>query len=253
MGSLFKTPKAPKALDVQQSAKDIGAQSIKNANTASAFNRPNQVDAFGNKVSWNQTGTDASGNPTFTQTNTLGKTGQQYQQGLASLGKQYFATAGKGQGLDSQAAFDEAYGYASANLEPRMQRAEDQLYTALRNQGLDPTSEQFKSRSNDLALQNNEARNNLVTSLQGQMFNQNLAERQNQMSELQPGLSLGNTVLGQNSSPFAQTPVQGVDMQGLLGMNQQQQQQNYQAKLQKQQAGLGGLASIGGTLLGGFF
>lgn len=252
MGSLFKTPKAPKPLDVQQSAKDIGTQNLANAQTASAFNRPNQVDAFGNKVTWNQTGKDANGNPTFTQTNTLGKTGQQYQQGLANLGKQYFATAGKAGDLDSQAAFDRAYGYASANLEPRMQRAEDQLYTSLRNQGLDPTSEQFKSRSNDLALQNNEARNNLVTSLQGQMFNQGLAQRQNQMAELQPGLSLGNTVLGQNSSPFAQTPVQGVDLQGLISTNQQQQQQAYQQKLASQQGMLGGLASIGGTLLAPF-
>ena len=249
MGSLFKTPKAPAPLDVKQSASEVGAQNLKNANTASAFNRPNQVDAFGNKVTWNQTGTDANGNPTFTQTNTIGGAGKKYQAGLANLGRQYFATAGKGKNLSSNAAFNRAYDYASANLEPRMQRSEDQLYTSLRNQGLDPTSEQFKSRSNDLALQNNEARNNLVSSLQGQMFNQGLAERQNKMAELQPGLNLGNTVLGQNSSPFAQTPVQGVDMQGLIGMNQQQQQQNYQQQLANRNAGLGGLASIGGSLL----
>ena len=85
------------------------------------------------------------------------------------------------------------------------------------------------------------------------MFNQGLAERQNKMAELQPGLGLGNTVMGQNSSPFAQTPVQGVDMQGLLSMNQQQQMQNYQQQMASRNAGLGGLASIGGTLLGGFF
>lgn len=253
MGSLFKTPKAPAPLNVNQSAAQIGKQNIKSATTASQFNRPKQVDAFGNSVTWEQIGSDANGNPKFRQTNKLGATGQQYQKGLAKLGQQYFSTAGKAKNLNSQAAFDRAYGYASANLEPRMQRAEDQLYTQLRNQGLDPTSEQFKSRSNDLALQNNEARNNLVTSLQGQMFNQGLAERQNKMAELQPGLGLGNTVLGQNSSPFSQTPVQGVDLQSLIGMNQQQQMQNYQAKLASQQAGLGGLASIGGTLLGGIF
>lgn len=250
---LFKKTKAPEPLNVQQSASQIGKQNLKNANTATAFNRPKQVDAFGNKVVWEQVGVDANGNPKFQQTNTLGGAGKKYQAGLAKLGQQYFATAGKAKNLNSQAAFDRAYQYASANLEPRMQRAEDQLYTQLRNQGLDPTSEQFKSRSNDLALQNNEARNNLVTSLQGQMFNQGLAERQNKMAELRPGLGLGDTVLGQNSSPFAQTPVQGVDMQNLIAMNQQQQMQNYQQQLASRNAGLGGLASIGGTLLGGLF
>lgn len=250
MGSMFKKPKAPAPLDVKSTAKDIRTENLKTAQTATAYNRPNQVDAFGNTVKWNQTGKDANGNPIFTQTNTIGKPGQQYLQGLSSLGQKYFNAAGNTGNLNSQAAFDKAYGFASANLEPRLQRSEDQLYTQLRNQGLDPTSEQFKSRANDLALQNNEARNNLVTGLQNQMFNQGITQRQQQMSELQPGLSLGSTVLGQNSSPFAQTPVQGVDLASLINMNQNQQWQKYQSDLQSKNAMLGGLASIGSTMFG---
>lgn len=252
MGSIFKKPKAPPPLDVKQSAADIKNTNLDTANTATAFNRPNQVDAFGNKVTWTQTGKDANGNPTFTQSNTLGATGQQYVKGLAGLGQQYFNTVKTPGDLSSNDAFDRAYGYASANLEPRLQRSQDQMYTTLRNQGLDPTSEAYKSQMNDLALQNNEARNNLVTGLQGQMFNQGMQERQQRLGELQPGLNLANTVLGQNSSPFSQTPVQGVDMQSLIGMNQNQQWQKYQSDVASRNGMLGGLASIGGTLLAPF-
>jgi len=251
MGSLFKKPKAPPPLDVQGSANLIKKTNLDTANTATNFNRPNQVDAFGNKVTWKQTGVDKNGNPTFTQSNTLGATGQQYVKGLSGLGQQYFNTVKTPGDLSSNDAFDRAYGYASANLEPRLQQAQDRMYTQLRNQGLDPTSEAYKSQMNDLALQNNEARNNLVTGLQGQMFNQGLQERQQRLGELQPGLNLANTVLGQNSSPFAQTPVQGVDIASLIGMNNQNQWQKYQSDLNSQGGFLGGLASLGGTLLGG--
>ena len=85
--------------------------------------------------------------------------------------------------MSTNAAFDRAYQTASANLEPRFDRAGAAMENRLRNQGLDPTSEAYKSATNDLALQQNEARNSLVTQLQGQMFNQGLQDRQQQVNE----------------------------------------------------------------------
>ena len=245
----MKTPKAPKPLDPQKVATQASAQNLKDAYTQTAFNRPNQTDAFGNSVSWSQTGTDANGNPIFSQQNSLGGAGQMYAGGLANLGSQYFDAVGNQPDLSSNAAFDKAYGYATANLEPRFDRARQQQETQLRNQGLDPTSEAYKSSMNDLALQQNEARNNLVTGLQGQLFNQGLSARQQQLNELQPGVSFGNVALGQNSSPFAQTGVNGVDLTQLALAQQQQKMQNYQAKLNSQGSFLGGLGSIGASIL----
>lgn len=247
----MKTPKAPAPINPAKVATQASEQNLKDAYTSSAFNRPNQTDAFGNQVSWSQSGKDAQGNPIFSQANTLGQTGQQYATGLAGLGQDYFNAVGNQPDLSSTAAFDKAYGYASANLEPRFQRTQDQTQSQLRNQGLDPTSEAYKSSMNDLALQQNEARNNLVTGLQGQMFNQGLQGRQQQLNEYQPGVQFGNTVLGQNSSPFSQTNVNGVDMTQLALAQNQQQQQQYQQKLASRGGMLGGLASIGGTILGG--
>ena len=49
-----------------------------NVQTQAAYNRPNQTNAFGNSVNWVQTGTDANGDPTFSQNQSLGALGQQY-------------------------------------------------------------------------------------------------------------------------------------------------------------------------------
>lgn len=245
-----KTPKAPAPLDVAATTKTAAEQNTKNAWQQSAFNRVNQTDPFGNSLNYAQTGTDAQGNPIFSATQQLGQTGQQFVSGFSNLGQGYFDAANNRPDLGSKAAFDQAYGYASANLEPRFARTRDAEINRLRNQGLDPTSEAYKSQMNDLALQQNEARNNLVTGLQGQMFNQGLQDRTQQMAELQPGLQFGMGTTNPNLVNVPQVGVQNVDVAGLAGMNQAGQWQNYNAQMQNRNAMLGGLASIGGSLIG---
>lgn len=248
MGSIFSSPKKPEPLNVSNVTDQANAQNTKNAFQNAAFNRINQKDALGNTLNYSQTGTDANGNPTFSANQQLGETGQMYAGGLAGLGQQYFDTAGQG-APDSNAAFNRAYDLASANLEPRFQRASDAKYNQLRNQGLDPTSEAYKSATNDLALQQNEARNNLVTGLQGQMFNQGLQGRQQQMSELNPGVQFGNTAMQGNYANVPGVNVGNVDVAGLNMQNQNDQWKGYQADVSRQNAMLGGLAGIGGSLL----
>lgn len=248
MGSLFSSPKKPAPMDVSNVTSQANAQNTLNANQQAAYNRVNQTDALGNTLNYSQNGTDANGNPIFSATQKLGETGQMYAGGLAGLGKQYFDTAGQG-APDTSASFDKAYGYASANLEPRFQRATDAMENKLRNQGLDPTSEAYKSATNDLALQQNEARNNLVTNLQGQLFNQGLQSRQQQLNELQPGVQFGNNALTGSFANVPQVNVANVDVAGLNAQNQADQWKGYQADLAQRNAMLGGLASIGGSLM----
>lgn len=222
-----------------------------NAQTQTAYNRPDQTNAFGNSVNWTQTGTDANGNPTFSQNQSLGAYGQQYATGLSGLGQQYFNTAGQGIG-DSNAAFDRAYGYATANLEPRFQRTTDAMENKLRNQGFEPGSEGYKNAMNDLALQQNEARNNLVTGLQGQMFNQSLQGRQQQLSELAPGLQFGfNNALNTGQAGFSGVNVGNVDYGSLNNAAFGQQNTIAQQQNAYNQAMMGGLAGLGGAFLGG--
>lgn len=249
MGNLFKQPSKPDPLNVEAVTGQANRQNTSNAFTQAAFNRVNQTDRFGNQLTYAQTGTDANGNPVFSANQSLGSLGQNYASGVAGLAEKYFDAAGARPDLGSNAAFDRAYGYASANMEPRFQRAEDQARNRLANQGLDPTSEAYRSQMNDLALQQNEARNNLVTGIQSQMFNQGLQNRQQQMSELNPGLSLGS-MFAQPS--YANTPgvnVSNVDVAGLNNQAKQQEWQGYQADLQRQNGLFGGLATIGGSLM----
>lgn len=227
------------------------AENTRSAFQQSAFNRVNQRDQFGNTLNYAQTGTDAQGNPVFSANQELGQTGQQFAGGFAQLGQQYFNNAASRPDLGSNAALDRAYGFASANLEPRFQRATDAAENRLRNQGLDPTSEAYRSQMNDLALQQNEARNNLVTGLQGQMFSQGLQERQQAMGELNPGLQFGQNAISPSYVNAPQVNTGGpVDYAGLNAQNYQQQQNTYNQQMQQRNAMLGGLASIGGTIAG---
>lgn len=250
MSSLFKSPKTPAPLNVGATTALANTQNTQNAFQNASFNRLNQTDGLGNSLTYSQSGTDAQGNPIFNATQSLGATGKAFAGGFAGLGQQYFNQAGNRPDLGSNAAFDRAYGYASANLEPRFQRTQDAEINRLRNQGLDPTSEAYKSSMNDLALQQNEARNNLVTGLQGQIFNQGLQDRQQQMGELQPGLQFGMGTTQPNLINTPQVGVQNVDVAGLAGMNQAGQWQGYNSQMQQRNAMLGGLAGIGGSLLG---
>lgn len=247
MGSLFKAPKQPDPINVGAVTQQANAQNTANAQQNAAFNRLNQTDQFGNTLTYSQTGTDANGNPIFSASQGLGQQGQQFAGGFGAIGQRYIDQAG--QGLpSSQGAFDQAYDYATANLEPRMERQRAAMENRLRNQGLDPTSEAYKSASNDLALQQNEARNNLVTGLQGQIFNQGLQSRQQGMSELAPGVQFGMGTMSPNLVNAPQVGVQNVDVAGLNQANQQQQQQIYQQQMAQRNAMLGGLASIGGAI-----
>lgn len=248
MGSIFSGPSKPAPLNVAGVASQANAQNTSNAFQQAAFNRVNQKDALGNTLNYNQTGTDANGNPTFTASQQLGETGQMYAGGLAGLGQKFFNTAGQG-APDSTAAFNQAYDVATANLEPRFERSADAQYNKLRNQGFEPTDEAMKNARNDLALQQNEARNNLVTSLRGQIFNEGLQGRQQQMSELNPGVQFGNTAMQGNYANVPGVNVGNVDVAGLNMQNQNDQWKGYQADTTRQNAMLGGLASIGGSLM----
>ena len=248
MGSFFNTPKAPAPLDPKAVAGQQLSTNLKSGQQQAAFNRVNQKDAFGNTLNYQQTGKDANGNPIYSANQQLGGMGQQYAQGLSGLGNQYFNQAGNVSGLGSNEAFDKAYGYATANMTPRFERNTAALESKLRNQGLDPTSEAYRSAMNDNALQQNESLNNIMTGLQGNMFNQGLQQRQQGMGELQPGVQFSNNVLNPSYANVPGVNIINPDMSGLAAQNYQGQMNQYNAAMQNRSGLLGDLASIGSGL-----
>lgn len=255
---MVSKPKGPDPLDVGKVASEQASQNTTNLWQQQAFNRPNQTNQYGSTLGWQQTGTDARGNPIFAQTHNLGAQGQQFAGGFAGLGQQYIQGAGDFVGsrpdMSSNAAFDRAYGFATANLEPRFERASAGLDTKLRNQGLEPGSEGYKNAMNDLALQQNEARNDLVNRTQSTLFNQGLqdrAQRQSEFGLLNPGVQYGgNTITG----GFANVPglqVPNIDLTSLYGQQNADAWRKYQSDLQGYNSMVGGLAGLGGTIAGG--
>lgn len=301
MSSLFKSPKAPAPMNVSNVGAQQQGENTRAANQSAAFNRINQSGPFGS-VSYSQSGTDSSGNPIFSQQTTLDPNELAYRdqqrstafggygQGLAGIGASAnrfggaadqlmdagqqrlgaFNTAGD---LSSQGAFDQAYSTASANIEPRFNRSTAAMENKLRNQGLDPTSEAYKSQMADLGLQQNEARNDLTTKLQGQLFNQNLQGRQQDFSEATGlyglGAQAGQTQmqgyqqigsLGRSGmvdaatapgvSDYAQINTGGpVDYAGLNTSAYNQANEQYKQQMAQRNAMIGGLAGIGGSIL----
>jgi len=244
-----KSPKAPAPLDVDKVAGQAGTQNTKNAYETAGFNRVNQKDAFGNTLSWSQDGVDENGNPKFSVSQGLGGVGKEFAGGFAGLGKKYFEMAGAPV-ESSMDAMNKAYDAATAFSAPRQARQSAAMDTKLLNSGLDPSSEAYRNRMRDLTENQSAANNTLAAQLQGQMFNQGLAGRQQQLNELTPGLQFGMGAMSPNYANVPQVNVGNVDIAGLANASKGQEWQNYNAQMQQKNAMLGGLAGIGGTLLG---
>ena len=255
----MKSPKAPKPLDVSNVTQQANTQNTGNAFQQSAFNRVNQSDQFGNKLDYQQTGTDAQGNPVFSASQQLGETGQQFAGGLGALGQQYFGGANdllsNPADYSNEATEGRLFDLGSRRLDPMFERQGNALESKLRNQGLDPTSEAYKSAMGDFGQQKNDAYNQLALSGRGQAFNEAVQGRQAQVNDLQsltaPGMQFGQQAMGPSYVNAPGVNVNNVDVAGLYGQQKNNEYQNYQAKMQ-QQAGLySAIGGLGGAALGG--
>src|SRR5690242_15474605 len=105
---MVSKPKTPKPLDVPAVSAEQTKQNQTNLGQQTAYNRIGQTDAFGNTINYYQNGTDANGNPIFSQVRGLGDQGQEFAGGLADLGRRYFEQAMNPDGGASGAAFKQA-------------------------------------------------------------------------------------------------------------------------------------------------
>ena len=245
-----KSPKAPTPIDVDKVAGQANDQNTNNAYKNAAFNRLNQTDQFGNTLNYNQTGTDANGNPIFGVTQGMGEAGKKAAAGFGGMADKYYGMAGAPI-ESSMDAMNRAYDSATAFSAPRQERQRAGMDNKLVNMGLDPSSEAYKNRMMDVSEQQSAQNNTLAAALQGQMYNQGLAGRQQQMNELSPGLQYGMGTMRPNMVNTPGVGVQNVDVAGLAGQAKGQEWQGYNAQMQSRNAMLGGLGGIAGTVLSG--
>lgn len=254
---MVSTPKAPDPMAT------AAAQSGMNRDTAVSqqlINMTDQVNPWGT-TSYTPNGStsyvDSTGKtvsiPRYTQTTTFTPEQQKIfdltqgaQTNLAGLAQDQSGMLqdylSKPFEFDNQDAADWSYDLASSRILPQQQRNEEALRTRLINQGLRPGSDTYNIEMERQSQANSDQLNQLALTGRSQAFGESMATRNapiNEITALLSGSQVSNPA--QMSGPTPQAQVGGVDYSGLVN-------QQYQSKLANQQAMMGGMFGLAGSL-----
>jgi hypothetical protein len=230
------------------------------ANQEARANRPNQQNAFGSTVNWTQ-GPDGQ----WTQSQQFagpwaGLAGNLQGQAAANMSTPFdmgqFGQAGNGDSAREQ-AINAMYGQATSRLDPQWQQRESQMRTQLLNEGLDPSSEAYRTAMSDMGRQRNDAYGSAMNSAIGMgqaagdsVFRNNMMARQTAIADALRARSLPMMELAQMQG-FLQQP--GFNQANMLPAAIAQGNYNMDAWQGANQASAdfwGGLMQLGGQLGG---
>lgn len=259
--------KAPVAPDPVATAAAQGNMNQNTAVTSQLLNMTDQITPDGS-LKYDQTGTSsftgADGKtynvPKFSATTSLSPTGQnllnignQTKTNIAGIGRDQSAKIGTLLGSNLQLGNDASEArlmeLGSKRLDPMFARSEDALRTNLANKGIQPGSAAWNAEMTQAGQTKNDAFNQLLLTGRGQANNELMAERNAPINEISALMS-GSQVSNPNFSSTPQTQVAGVDYAGMVNNNFNQQNQQYQTQLGQQNAAMGGMFGLAGTLGG---
>lgn len=264
----MSSPKTPPPPDPVATAAAQAGANRDTAVTQGLMNMVNQVGPDGSltysKIG-DETLTDSLTGKTYTvpryqATTALSESGQriqninnQTQENIAGIGRDQSARIGELLGkpvdLSNEAVEGRLMELGSARLNPRFAQEEDALRTRLVNQGLRPGTAAFDAEMSNFSQGKNDAFNQLMLQGRGQSVQEILAERNQPINEISALLS-GSQVSQPNFVNTPQTQVGGTDYQGAVYASHNAAMQNAQMKSQSQNAMLGGLFGLAGTLGG---
>lgn len=263
----MNNPSPPAAPDPVATA---NAQQNLNQNTATTqqlLNMTNQVTPDGS-LTYNQTGsnsfTGADGKsytvPQFTATTSLSPTGQHLQD-LSNTSKINLGNAGvtatkkigdilgSNINLSNDAVENRLLELGTKRLTPQFERDDQAMRTQLINSGIRPGSAAWGTEMGRLGQNKNDALNSLLLSGHQTAVNDILTERNqplNEITALMSGSQVGNP-------SFASTPqasVAGTDYSGLVQNNYRSAVDQYKTDVAQNNAMMGGLFGLAGTLGG---
>jgi hypothetical protein len=248
-----------------QAAQQTTLGNYQGAQQATTANRVNQQTPYAN-LNYEQTGTDANGNPIWTAKQTLagplqGALGS-LQQRVAGQSAQGFNPNTPGVGINPGELYSDAI---MRRLQPQLQQQSAAVETQLANQGIMPGSEAYNRAKTQLAQQQNDALTsaqvggiNVGLQANQQSFNQQLQQANlpfQQLGAFQQATQPGYV------NPYNQATVAGPDYTGAYTTSQAAQiaaQNAANAKTANLQSGLFGLGSSAilgaggvGNLVGG--
>lgn len=266
----MKAPSTPPPPDPVATA---SAQAGANRDTAIAQGALNMIDQVGpnGTLTYNQIGEDTFTDsltgkqytlPRYQATTTLSESGQriqdinnQTQENIAGIGRDQSARIGELLGkpvnLNNEAVESRLYDLGSKRLDPRFAQEEDALRTRLVNQGIRPGTPAFDAEMANFSQGKNDAYNQLALSGRGQAVQEALAARNQPINEISALLS-GSQVSQPNFINTPQTQLAGTDYQGAVYNSYNAAMQQAQMKQQSQNALMGGLFGLAGTLGGSY-
>jgi len=226
-----------------QAAQATAQANLLGAQQATAANRVNQVTPYGS-LSYQQTGTDAQGNPIWSATQALAP---ELQGAFGNIAGQ--VTQGTAQGFNPtlpSVGINPGETYSDAimrRLQPQQERQAKSLETQLANQGVMPGSQAYENAKTQLAQQQNDQ----LTSAVVGGFQTGLAANQNAFNQGLTSYQLPLATLNQFRAattpsyvnPYQQAAVSGPDYLGAYTTGQNAQL----AANAAQQAGQSGMTS----------
>jgi hypothetical protein len=258
------TPTPPAPPDPVATAAAQGAMNQNTATTQQLLNMTNQVTPNGN-LSYDQTGsssfTGADGKtytvPKFTATQTLSPAQQQLldltnktKTNLGQIGVDQSAKIGALLGTNvnlDTATENKIDQLGAARLDPQFARSEDSLRTDLTNKGIQPGSAAWNAEMTQFGQNKNDAYNQLYLSGRSQGAQEALTERNQPINEI-TALMSGSQVSQPTLTSTPTTGVAGVDYSGMVNNNYNAQNQQYQTQVGQQNAAMGGMFGLAGTL-----
>jgi hypothetical protein len=251
-------PSAPAAPDPTQL---VSQQAKANKDTAVSqfgLNAVNQSGPAGS-LSYRQVGTWEDGTPRFeaVQSYAPGEqavfdANQRARLGYGNLANDQIGRVSQALSqpfsLDNEATEARLYELGSKRLDPRFERESASLETDLINRGIRPGSEAYKTMRGQFSEGKNDAYNQLLLTGRNQAVAEALTERNQPLAELN-ALRGGYEVADQN---YVNTPTAGVAPTDTLGANQMalnQQNQQFQAEQNQNNALMSGLFGLGSSVL----
>ena len=264
----MKTPKAPAAPDPVATA---SAQAAANRDTATAQQSMNMVNQVGpdGSLTYSKTGDTTLINslngmpytvPQYTATTTLSDAqqklydiGNQTETNIATIGRDQSAKVGellsKPVTIGNEATEARLFDLGSKRLDPAFARNEEALRTRLVNQGIRPGTAAFDAEMTNFNQGKNDAYNQLLLSGRGQAIQEQLTERNQPLNEISALMS-GSQVSQPNFINTPNTQVAGTDYMGAVNKAYDAQYGAYQNQVNQNNAMMGGLFGLAGTLGG---
>lgn len=251
-------PEAPPAPDYEGAAKATAASNIDAARAATAANRVNQVTPYGN-VSYQQTGTDQYGNPTWTATQTPSSALEPaINKSMEAVGSYDFSQFNPSDlpsvGINPGETYSDAI---MRRLQPQIQMQNEMSDQQLANQGIMPGSQAYNNAKQLLQQSQNDKLTSAITSgfdvglrANANQFGQDLsAYNANLAAPFTYASNVKALATPSYVNPTNQPVTAGADILGAATAKGNYDLSNYNAEQARNASMTSGLMSVGGAAI----